>query len=139
MVSQNYTYQTYDSYQHKLINTVSGLSYTIYEDHTLTPLPYNQEKHRLRYACGYVGYQNHSITETDYSDGDSTALCIICKGFININTGIFDILPNSITKYSIKRIFILLNGIVVLVEKDIQNYINNTLIFYNKEDIPQIE
>ena len=165
MVTQVSTIQNYNSYQHKLINTVSGLSYTIYEDHSytysqysdsqhkstclcgyvtyeehiFTPLPYNQEKHRLRCACGYVEYQNHSITETDYSDGDSTALCIICNGFININTGIFDILPNSITKYSINGSFILPNGVVVLVDEDIESYLNNTLIFYEEEDILQIE
>ena len=79
-------------------------------------------------------YQNHSITETDYSDGDSTAQCIICNGFININTGIFDILPNSITKYSINGSFILPNGVVVLVDEDIEAYMNGTLIFRNNDE-----
>ena len=58
---------------------------------------------------------------------------------IDLNEGMFSVLPTSIIKYSINGSFILPNGIVVLVEQDIQSYINNTLVFYNKEDIPKIE
>ena len=44
----------------------------------------------------------------------------------------------NITKYSINGSYILPNGIIILVNNDIQSYLNNTLIFYDKNNLPQI-
>lgn len=139
MVVQNSTCQSVDTTTHIITNSVNGLNYTIYEPHTFTYSIYSSTQHKNTCHCGYEAYERHSITEADYTNGDNIAICIQCKRIVNLNDGMFPVLPTSITKYSINGSFILPNGVVVLVEEDIQSYINNTLIFYEEENLPQIE
>ena len=42
----------------------------------------------------------------------------------------------SITKYSVNGSYILPNGIIVLVEEDVEAYLNGTLVFYDKDNLP---
>jgi hypothetical protein len=42
----------------------------------------------------------------------------------------------SITKYSVNGSYILPNGIIVLVEEDVEAYLNGTLVFYDKDKLP---
>ena len=49
------------------------------------------------------------------------------------------VLPTAITKVSANGSYILPNGIVVLVDEDIEAYLNGTLIFYDGDDIPTTE
>ena len=139
MVTQVSTIQNYNSNQHKIINNVSGLSYTLYEDHSYTYSQYSDSQHKSTCFCGYVKYESHSISQEDYNDGNNFAFCIQCGKRVIINNEIIPSPLNSITKYSINGSFILPNGIVVLVDEDIESYLNNTLIFYEEEDLPQIE
>ena len=139
MVTQNYNYQLINSSTHRITNNVSGLNYTITEEHNYSYSLYSATQHKCTCTCGKIVYERHSITEADYTDGDNIAICIQCRKIINLDDGMFPVLPTSITKYSINGSYILPNGIVVLVEEDIQSYINNTLIFYEEENLPQIE
>ena len=45
----------------------------------------------------------------------------------------------NITKYSINGSYILPNGIIVLVDEDIEAYENGTLVFYDKDNLPQTQ
>ena len=47
--------------------------------------------------------------------------------------------PMSITKVTINGSYILPNGIIVLVDEDIEAYENGTLIFYDKDKLPQTQ
>ena len=139
MVTQNYTYQSVDSLTHRIINNVNGLNYMITEAHNFAYLNYSTTQHKSTCTCGKIVYERHSITEADYTDGDNIAICIQCRRIVNLNDGMFPVLPLSRTKYSINGSYILPNGIVVLVDEDIQSYLNNTLIFYEEEELPQLE
>lgn len=46
---------------------------------------------------------------------------------------------NGINKVSINGSYILPNGIIVLVDEDLDAYLNGTLVFYDKDDIPVIQ
>lgn len=98
----------------------------------------NLKAHSALLDVEYDDNHRHSMTEADYTDGDNIGRCIQCKAFFNINDGMFPILPTQITKYSINGSYILPNGIIILVNNDIQSYLNNTLIFYDKNNLPQI-
>ena len=45
---------------------------------------------------------------------------------------------NLATKVSINGSYILPNGIVVLQEIDLESYENGTLVFYDKDKLPQV-
>ena len=47
--------------------------------------------------------------------------------------------PFRITKVSVNGSYILPSGIVVLVDEDVEAYLNGTLVFYDKDDLPVIE
>lgn len=45
----------------------------------------------------------------------------------------------SIKKVSINGSYILPSGIIVLVDEDLDAYLNGTLVFYDKDSIPVME
>ena len=45
----------------------------------------------------------------------------------------------SINKYSVNGSYILPNGIIVLVDSDIEAYESGTLVFYDKDDLPVVQ
>ena len=47
--------------------------------------------------------------------------------------------PFSITKVTLNGSYILPSGIIVLVEEDVEAYLNGTLVFYDKNDLPVTE
>ncbi len=64
--------------------------------------------------------------------------CIICGGLIDIEDGFGQIIY-QISKFSINGSYILPNGIIVLVDEDIEAYFNGTLVFYDKDELPETE
>ena len=45
----------------------------------------------------------------------------------------------NVQKVSINGSYILPNGIIVLVDEDIEAYENGTLVFYDRDDLPQVQ
>ena len=45
----------------------------------------------------------------------------------------------SITKVSANGSYILPDGTIVLVDEDIEAYLNGTLVFYDKGNVPQVQ
>ena len=45
----------------------------------------------------------------------------------------------NINKYSINGSYILPNGIIVLVDEDIEAYLNGTLVFHDKDKLPMVQ
>ena len=46
---------------------------------------------------------------------------------------------NNNTKVTINGSYILPSGIIILVDEDIEDYLSNTLVFYDKEFVPVTE
>lgn len=65
--------------------------------------------------------------------GKQYATCIYCEYLVDLDNNLVIIMPNNmIVKISSNGSYILANGIIVLVEEDIEAYENGTLIFYDK-------
>ena len=113
----------------------SGEITTIINEHThsdiYTWLDYTN--HQKTCSCGRSSIEGHAIRNEDYISGNMNATCIICGGIANIG---FIEIQNNIVMISDNGSYILSNGIVVLVDSDIESYLNNTLVFRNpNEDI----
>ena len=88
--------------------------------------------------CGYSANESHFIKNSEIVNG-RYANCLACGRLIDLNKDNAMILPTAITKVSANGSYILPNGIVVLVDEDVEAYLNGTLIFYNRDDIPTTE
>ena len=143
-----------DNEHHKYTNNVEGLNYSFIEEHTFingvcTGCGYaHDHTYTYRYktgrqhirtcACGETSTEPHFINSSQIIDG-RYATCLGCKRMLDLNVDNATILPTSITKFSINGSYILPNGIVVLVEEDIEAYMDGTLVFYDKDDLPTVE
>ena len=120
----------------KFVNSnASGEITTTINQHThsnvYTWLDYTN--HQKTCLCGYSSIEGHAIRNEDYISGNMYATCIICGGIANIG---FIEIQNNIVMISDNGSYVLSNGIVVLVDSDIESYLNNTLVFRNpNEDI----
>lgn len=90
---------------------------------------YNYTHHNETCTCGANQLQPHAVSSNSYGPGQQFATCLICGGsasigFIEYNKSCE---PFYITK---NGSFILPNGVVVLVEKDINDFLDGVLLFY---------
>ena len=78
----------------------------------------------------------------DFTTGSSEIRVGIIDSGIAARTDFLNIIDDShigimnINKYSINGSYILPNGIIVLVDEDIEAYLNGTLVFYDKDKLP---
>ncbi len=138
IVSQNYSLEIYSDSLHKYTNTVTGLTYSFFEEHLYNVWqPLNSAKHIRTCECGVLGTAtgNHFIRLED--SGKPFAPCVACGYLIN-RDDIVIVKPEAITQVSLNGSYILPNGIGVLVEEDIEAYLNGTLVFYNKDELPEV-
>ena len=125
---QNYSNAAYyNNTYHNYYNNVEGLSYSILEEHIYDGIPTwkNSTQHTINCECGAMLTRAHAVSEIN------TTLCIICGG--KVSTGILQ--PMSSIEVSFvteKGSYILPNGIIILVEEDIELFISGQLVFYDK-------
>ena len=120
--------------------TVNGPSHA----HSYTGwMYYNRISHIEVCECGTIGTttQPHAVSPSDkYKD---KANCIGCGAIINLTGGGgITIVPgpsNINRKITINGSYILPNGIIVLVDEDIEDYLSNTLVFYDEDYVPVTE
>ena len=67
------------------------------------------------------------------------ATCLLCgrlaeMGFVQITIN-----SSAVTKVTIKGSFILVNGVIVLEDEDLDAYLNGTLVFYDKDKVPVLQ
>ena len=55
---------------------------------------------------------------------------------LDLNFDNATITPNNAAKVSVNGSYILPNGIIVLVDEDVEAYLNGTLVFYDRDDLP---
>ena len=90
--------------------------------------------------CGELG------TVTDFhvikagSAIGNKAYCMYCGALINTGTDIGQV-PGilSISKVTINGSYVLPNGIIVLVDADVEAYENGTLLWFDQDDLPQTQ
>lgn len=147
IVNQNYTKTHYSDTLHKCVNNVEGLEYTFYEEHTIVTngcvecgthihsythryIWQSETQHGCLCACGDITTGSHVVKHGAFNGTSEYAICLLCKGRVfmgNLNSVITDLPHTENGSY------ILPNGIIVLVEEDIEAYMDGSLVFYSGE------
>jgi len=148
-VEQNYSYNEYSKDKHLVTNQVEGIEYSFFQNHDLSRhdclLCFEEHTHIYKYEyvnsfahilkclCGETtgGNVPHAISSSDV--GKDYAVCIGCGKLLNFNSdiGTGPGIQNINVKSSNNGSYILSNGIIVLVDDDIESYLNNTLVWNN--------
>ena len=100
---------------------------------------YSPTKHIECCECGATGTVkgNHVVRSSDI-DGIKSK-CILCGALIDSFGGIGESIIQNIQKVTLNGSYILPNGIIVLVDEDVEAYLNGTLVFYDKNNLPQTQ
>ena len=56
-----------------------------------------------------------------------------------INVGDFSGVIHQMPKVSLNGSYILPNGVIVLVDEDVEAYLNGTLVFYDRDKLPETQ
>ena len=88
--------------------------------------------HRAECCCGATTEQGHAVANNAFANGKKYAPCLICgglaeRGFVECTNS------SAITRVTINGSYILPNGVIVLVDEDIESYLNGTLEFHKKD------
>ena len=162
LVNQDYLVTGhYNSTHHVVTNQVNGLSYSCLEEHTFdnngictgcnqtTPHSFNDHyayytsnTHKAYCACGEYVLKVHAIDAgTIYSfHGHQYGRCLDCQVIIDLggNGPIIPVTPfNSNQMVTDNGSYILPNGIYVIVQEDLEAYLNGTLVFHLIDEISE--
>ena len=96
---------------------------------------YNNTLHRRICSCGHVETQAHYIYASDIVDG-RYAPCLGCGELLDLQYDMANSILSNIAQVSVNGSYIRADGIVVLVDEDIEAYLAGTLQFYHPEDVP---
>lgn len=88
--------------------------------------------------CGASETEAHYIREYDIVD-DRYATCLGCNTLLDLTEDMAQVTFSVISQVTVNGSYILANGIVVLVDEDVEAYMNGTLQFYNSNDVPSVE
>lgn len=113
-----------------------AIAYEIISAHSFGAyIYYNNSSHRKSCFCGFYISEGHSVRQADIVN-NRYARCLGCRAQLDLSVDNANIIMSNITQVSINGSYILSNGIVVLVDEDIQAYMDGTLVFYHPDDIP---
>ena len=105
--------------------------------HSFTEWKYKTPSTHIRVCadCGAEGtVENPHVVRASEVIGNR-AICLNCGHMINLENGFAEVIQN-ISKISINGSYILSNGIIILVDEDVEAYLNGTLVFYDKDKVP---
>ena len=126
-----------DNYSH--VKNCAVCDYSITDNHSPIGEWMYKDTYSHKKACEICGgeiIEAHAIRISEVVG--TRAPCIYCHRFINIGDNFGQIIHN-VQKVSVNGSYILPNGIIVLVDEDVEAYENGTLVFYDKESLPQIQ
>lgn len=111
--------------------------------HSYTMQYYNYKWHKLTCECGQTtgSTQVHTILQSEIVNG-RYAECLGCHHLLDLNSDmalVGGINSASVTQVSINGSYILPSGIIVLVDEDLDAYLNGTLVFYDKDKVPVLQ
>jgi len=97
---------------------------------------YSETQHIEMCECGSTGFLKgeHVVKQSTIVNGKS--YCMYCGYYVTLTEGHLPIIHNNIPKVSVNGSYIMPNGIIVLVDKDVEAYLNGTLVFYDRDDLP---
>ena len=85
---------------------------------------------------GAISIAQHVVRVSEIENG--IAPCLYCKFFVDVVNYNIPIIQN-VSKISINGSYILPNGVIVLVDEDVEAYLNGTLVFYDRDKLPEVE
>lgn len=110
--------------------------------HSFTNWVYNDHMtHIEKCDCGLIGTTTRPHVISASESGNRYATCLECNHLLDLTTdmGIVQMSSNTPILITTNGSYILPNGIVVLVDDDLDAYFLGTLIFYEQNEIPTIE
>ena len=122
----NCGYLTSEYHNYKNHNCIYCNQYTPVHDYSYSYKWINDTKHRETCSCGLTRERAHAVA----SGSDR---CIQCGGKVKIGIIGPGLMSNIIKWYSKNGSYILPNGVIVLVDSDIKDYLHNNLKFTNKD------
>ena len=115
---------------------VTGTIYGIPHPHTYDGWLYHDNMSHIEVCiCGAIGTRISAHVVRHSEIVDKKANCLECGYLLDLTKDVA-MTFNSI-RYSINGSYICLNGIKVLVDKDVDAYFAGTLVFYEEDKIPQ--
>ena len=133
-------------YYIKITNQSSGLrNGEIYitpppHTHEYTEWTYHSPTHHIESCeCGLKGTLTSMHVIKAGTIVNLRAPCMYCGAIILIGNDFVQVGPANLTKVTLNGSYILPNGIIVLVDEDIEAYENGTLVWYDKDDLPQTQ
>ncbi len=157
---QDYDYDEYNNDQHIVTNQVQGLEYSFYEDHTFDVTHtcilcgfqcsheythhyenYSSTLHKAYCECGTYNLAPHAanIMSSYFYNGHIYAPCLYCGTLIDLG-GNGPIVPGQGFNGQMvtdNGSYIMSNGIYVIVEEDLESYMNGTLVFHPYGEITE--
>ena len=108
--------------------------------HSYTEWTKHSSTHHIECCeCGLIGTTTAFHVIKAGSAVNNRAICMYCGAVILLGSDIVPVDPFSLTKVTLNGSYILPNGIIVLVDEDIEAYENGTLVFYDKDNLPQTQ
>ena len=86
--------------------------------------------------CGALGTQTNNHVVKVGTAINNRGICMFCGAVILLGEEFVPALPFAAVQVTLNGSYILPNGIIVLVDEDIEAYLNGTLVFYDKNDLP---
>ena len=126
-----------DNYSH--VKNCAVCDYSITDNHSPIGEWMYKDTYSHKKACEICGgeiIEAHAIRISEVVG--NRAPCIYCHRFINIGDNFSQIIHN-VQKVSVNGSYILPNGIIVLVDEDVEAYENGTLVFYDKNNLPEMQ
>ena len=153
IVEQDYDYEEYSNTQHLVTNQIEGLEYSFYEDHTFDTTHtctlcdaqyahsythhyenYSLTLHKAYCECGAYDLTPHatSLMNSYFYNGHLYAPCMFCGALVDLGgtgpivpgQGLNDLMVTDNGSY------IMPNGIYVIIEEDLEAFLNSALIFH---------
>ncbi len=109
--------------------------------HSFTTWKYlNNTSHVEACECGVTGTVTGAHVVPINPPINGVVNCLRCHHKITLDDIV--IIPGlnaiGVNQVSLNGSYILSNGIIVLVDEDIEAYLNGTLVFYNKDELPEV-
>ena len=142
-ISQDYLYTYVNSSTHHVANQVNGLNYSFNESHLFSHhfVNYSSTKHKAYCVCGHYELASHAADGSSIYvyNGHIYATCLFCNALLDLS-GNDPIIPSpgSLTQMVTDNgSYILPNGIYVIVEDDLEAFLDGLLIFHMIGDIAE--
>ena len=109
--------------------------------HSFTTWTKHNSTHHIE-CCEYCGEKGtrtalHYVKQSEISL--NIGFCAVCGAKVMLGDDIIQVGPLNIQKVTPNGSYLLPNGIPVLVDEDIEAYLNGTLVWYDKDDLPQTQ